>query len=82
MPGYFDDIEVGRVVSLGAAALSQKAIESFGGVVMAFIANPHELFPGNARNGRLEFWRFQGAIYYDNGRERCRSHFNVVNRVQ
>ncbi|HVY33553.1 MAG TPA: acyl dehydratase [Caulobacteraceae bacterium] len=29
MPGYFDDIEVGRVVSLGASALSEKAIESF-----------------------------------------------------
>ena len=29
MPGYFDEIEVGRVVSLGAAALDQKAIDAF-----------------------------------------------------
>ncbi len=29
MPGYFDEVEVGRVVSLGAAGLSAKAIEAF-----------------------------------------------------
>ena len=29
MPGYFDEIEVGKVVSLGACGLSAKAIEAF-----------------------------------------------------
>lgn len=29
MPGYFDEVEVGRVVSLGAAGLSAQAIEAF-----------------------------------------------------
>jgi hypothetical protein len=29
LPGYFDEIEVGRVVSLGAAGLNQNAIEAF-----------------------------------------------------
>ena len=29
MPGYFEEIEVGRVVSLGATALSPAAVEAF-----------------------------------------------------
>lgn len=29
MPAYFDEIEIGRVVSLGAAGLDAKAIEAF-----------------------------------------------------
>ena len=29
MPGYFEEIEIGRVVSLGAAGLSPKAVEAF-----------------------------------------------------
>lgn len=29
MPGYFEEIEVGRVVSLGAAGLSPQAVEAF-----------------------------------------------------
>jgi hypothetical protein len=29
LPGYFEQIEVGRVVSLGAAGLSPKSIEAF-----------------------------------------------------
>lgn len=29
MPGYFDEIEVGRVVSLGAAGLNAQAIDAF-----------------------------------------------------
>ena len=29
MPGYFEEIEIGRVVSLGAAGLAPKAVESF-----------------------------------------------------
>ena len=29
MPAYFEDIEVGSVVSLGAAALAPKAVEAF-----------------------------------------------------
>ena len=29
MPGYFDEIDVGAVVSLGAAALDQTAIDAF-----------------------------------------------------
>ncbi len=29
MPGYFEEIEIGRVVSLGAAGLAPKAIEAF-----------------------------------------------------
>ena len=29
MPGYFDEIEIGRVVSLGAAGLSPDAVEAF-----------------------------------------------------
>jgi len=29
VPGYFDEVEVGRVVSLGAAGLSAQAIEAF-----------------------------------------------------
>jgi hypothetical protein len=29
VPGYFDEVDVGRVVSLGAAGLSEKAVESF-----------------------------------------------------
>ncbi len=29
MPGYFDEIDVGRVVSLGAAGLNDKAVEAF-----------------------------------------------------
>jgi hypothetical protein len=29
VPGYFDEIDVGRVVSLGAAGLDAKAIETF-----------------------------------------------------
>ena len=30
MPGYFDDIEVGQVVSLGATAVDIEAMEAFG----------------------------------------------------
>ena len=29
MPGYFEEIEIGRVVSLGASGLSPKSIEAF-----------------------------------------------------
>ena len=29
MPGYFDEIEVGKVVSLGVAGLNAKAVEAF-----------------------------------------------------
>ena len=29
MPGYFQEIEIGRVVSLGAAGLAPKAVEAF-----------------------------------------------------
>ena len=29
MPGYFDEIEIGRVVSLGAAGLSPTAVQAF-----------------------------------------------------
>jgi hypothetical protein len=29
VPGYFEEIEIGRVVSLGAAGLAPKAIEAF-----------------------------------------------------
>jgi hypothetical protein len=29
LPGYFDEIEIGRVVSLGAAGLSPAAVEAF-----------------------------------------------------
>ena len=29
MPGYFEEIEVGRVVNLGATALSPTAVEAF-----------------------------------------------------
>jgi hypothetical protein len=29
LPGYFEEIEIGRVVSLGAAALSPPAVEAF-----------------------------------------------------
>ena len=29
MPGYFDEIEIGRVVSLGAAGLSPESVEAF-----------------------------------------------------